>query len=275
MKKIKVGLCQMPVVDDKKINLRTAGEYVAKCAEQGADIVILPEMFCCPYSNDKFPEYAEPVEGYIWSSLADIAEKNHIYLVGGSMPEAWGDNNISNTSFVFDRAGNQLARHRKVHLFDINVPGGQYFMESDVFTAGNQVTTFKTEFGDFGLMICFDIRFAELSRLMASDGAKAIFVPAAFNMTTGPAHWELNFRGRALDNQLFMIGCAPARDYNSPYVSYGNSIITAPWGDIQCRMEDTEGVLVEEIDLDMTRQVRDRLPIIKGLRTDMYSTKLI
>lgn len=150
------------------------------------------------------------------------------------MPEEDGEK-IYNTSFVFDRSGNQIVRHRKMHLFDIRVDGGQSFCESDTFSAGEDITVFDTEFGKMGLIICFDIRFPELTRLEAFKGAQAVFVPAAFNMTTGPAHWELSFRARALDNQVFMVGCAPARDENAFYVSYANSIVTGPWGDVLAR----------------------------------------
>lgn len=111
---------------------------------------------------------------------------------------------------VIKVAALQIGKHRKAHLFDIDIKGGQRFRESDTLTPGNTDTVFETEFGRMGVMICFDIRFPELARMMVNDGARAIFVPAAFNMTTGPAHWELTFRARALDNQIYMVGCAPA-----------------------------------------------------------------
>ena len=114
------------------------------------------------------------------------------------MPEKDAEGNVYNTSYIFDREGKQIGKHRKVYLFDIDVKGGQTFKESDTLTAGDSDTVFDTEFGKIGVMLCFDIRFPELSRMMVNDGAKVIFVPAAFNMTTGPAHWELSFRTRAL-----------------------------------------------------------------------------
>ncbi len=131
---------------------------------------------------------------------------------------------------VFDNKGVLIAKHRKVHLFDIDVKGGVTFKESDTLTAGNKITLFNTPWGKLGVMICYDIRFPELSRIMAVKGAKIIFTPAAFNMTTGPAHWDTLFKSRALDNQVYMVGVAPARDENSNYISYGNSLIASLGG---------------------------------------------
>ena len=152
--------------------------------------------------------------------MSDYARKYHIYLIAGSMPEADDVGKVYNTSYIFDRDGKQIGKHRKAHLFDINVKNGQHFKESDTLTSGDHATVFDTEFGKMGVMICYDIRFPEFARTMALDGARMIFVPAAFNMTTGPAHWELTFRARALDNQIYMLGCAPARDIQAGYISW-------------------------------------------------------
>lgn len=266
---MKIALVQMPVVDDKKQNLDTAADYVRTAAENGAQLVMLPEMFCCPYSNRFFPRYAEDANALIGTTLSRIAKENRVVLVGGSMPERDGDR-IYNTSFVFDESGAPLARHRKMHLFDIDVKGGQSFRESDTFMPGRDVTVFDCSLGRFGLMICFDIRFPELSRLMSLDGAEMILVPAAFNMTTGPAHWELSFRQRALDNQLFMAGCAPARDENGVYVSYANSIVTGPWGDVLARAGEEAGILYADVDLTENQRIREQLPLLKARRTDLY-----
>ena len=155
-------------------------------------------------------------------------------------------------------------------IFDINVRNGQYFKESDTLTSGDHATVFDTEFGKMGVMICYDIRFPEFARTMALDGARMIFVPAAFNMTTGPAHWELTFRARALDNQIYMLGCAPARDTQAGYISWGHSIVTDPWGQVMKQLDEKEGILIEEIDLDREDQIREQLPLLKHRKSEMY-----
>lgn len=197
---IKTAILQTHVYTDKFCNITQAAELLASPELQGIDLAVLPEMFCCPYENKYFPEYAEIEGGDTWEKCSRLAAEYGIYLVAGSMPERDEAGNIYNTSYVFDRNGHQIGKHRKMHLFDIDVKGGQYFKESDTLTPGDQVTVFDTEFGKMGLCICYDFRFPELARLMVDEGAQVIIVPAAFNMTTGPLHWELMFRQRAVDN---------------------------------------------------------------------------
>lgn len=270
MEKIKIAAIQMPTVADKMENVRTVKTYLEKIKDENPDFVILPEMFCCPYQTENFPIYAEKEGGPVWQQLSGYAKQYGIYLIGGSMPEKDAEGNVYNTSYIFDREGKQIGKHRKVHLFDIDVKGGQTFKESDTLTAGDIDTVFDTEFGKIGVMLCFDIRFPELSRMMVNDGAKVIFVPAAFNMTTGPAHWELSFRTRALDNQIYMVGCAPARDVSAGYISWGHSIVTDPWGRVTGMLDENEGILLAELDMDYEEQVREELPLLKSRRKDMY-----
>ena len=270
MEKIKIAAIQMSTVADKMENVRTVKAYLEKIKDENPDFVILPEMFCCPYQTENFPIYAEKEGGPVWQQLSGYAKQYGIYLIGGSMPEKDAEGNVYNTSYIFDREGKQIGKHRKVHLFDIDVKGGQTFKESDTLTAGDSDTVFDTEFGKIGVMICFDIRFPELSRMMVNDGAKVIFVPAAFNMTTGPAHWELSFRTRALDNQIYMVGCAPARDVSAGYISWGHSIVTDPWGRVIDMLDEKKGILLAELDMDYEEQVREELPLLKSRRKDMY-----
>lgn len=270
MEKIKIAAIQMSTVADKMENVRTVKTYLEKIKDENPDFVILPEMFCCPYQTENFPIYAEKEGGPVWQQLSGYAKQYGIYLIGGSMPEKDAEGNVYNTSYIFDREGKQIGKHRKVHLFDIDVKGGQTFKESDTLTAGDRETVFDTEFGKMGVMLCFDIRFPELSRMMVNDGAKVIFVPAAFNMTTGPAHWELSFRTRALDNQIYMVGCAPARDITAGYISWGHSIVTNPWGRVTGMLDENEGILLAELDMDYEEQVREELPLLKSRRKDIY-----
>ena len=270
MEKIKIAAIQMSTVADKMENVRTVKAYLEKIKDENPDFVILPEMFCCPYQTENFPIYAEKEGGPVWQQLSGYAKQYGIYLIGGSMPEKDAEGNVYNTSYIFDREGKQIGKHRKVHLFDIDIKGGQTFKESDTLTAGDSDTVFDTEFGKMGVMLCFDIRFPELSRMMVNDGAKVIFVPAAFNMTTGPAHWELSFRTRVLDNQIYMVGCAPARDVSAGYISWGHSIVTDPWGRVIDMLDEKKGILLAELDMDYEEQVREELPLLKSRRKDMY-----
>lgn len=270
MNKFKAALLQTNVYDNKERNIENAIKLVEKVSKEGADIAVLPEMFCCPYDNSYFRKFSEEAGGPVYRAMSDAAKEASIYLVAGTIPEL-EDGKVYNTAYVFNKNGEQIARHRKMHLFDIDVKGGQYFKESDTFTPGRDVTVFETEFCKMGLAICYDIRFPELSRLMAAEGAEVIIYPAAFNMTTGPAHWELSFRARALDNQVYTIGVAPARDMKAPYHSYGNSIVASPWGNVLNRLDENSGYIIQEIDLDYVKKVREELPLLKHVRRDIYT----
>ena len=266
----KAAAIQMPTVADKMENLRAAERYLERLAAQKPDFVLLPEMFCCPYQTQNFPVYAEEEGGPAWEMMAGLAKTYGIYLIAGSIPERDDQGKIFNTSYVFDRQGKQIGKHRKAHLFDIDVKGGQQFKESDTLTPGNSDTVFDTEFGKMGVCICYDIRFPEMLRMTVNDGARMVFVPAAFNMTTGPAHWEISFRVRALDNQIYMLGCAPVRDSSTGYTSWGHSILTDPWGRVVKELDEKEGILLETIDLEHEDAVRQQLPLLKHRRQDLY-----
>ena len=269
---MRVALIQMPVTPDKQENISCACRAIRKAACNGADVAVLPEMFCCPYENSCFRVYGEEAGGPAQQALSALAGKLGLYIVGGSIPELEGDK-VYNTSYVYGRKGELLAKHRKVHLFDIDVQGGQRFMESDTLSPGNAITTFETEFGICGLCICFDLRFEELARCMCLRGAKVLFVPAAFNMTTGPAHWELLFRQRAVDNQCFTVGVSPARDETASYVAYGNSLAVDPWGTVLCRAGAEETILYADLDIGRLEAVRAQLPFLSARRTDLYEVR--
>ncbi|MTI68905.1 MAG: carbon-nitrogen hydrolase family protein [Firmicutes bacterium] len=273
---LRVGLCQMQVKKDKLENIKKAENMIKNLANKGAKLIVLPEMFNCPYNNSNFEEYAEKYpNGKTIKKLSDIANRENVHIVGGSIPEKDEEGNIYNTSFIFDNNGKLLDRHRKMHLFDIDVEGGVTFKESDVLSPGNKVTVVDTPFGKIGIAICYDIRFPELTRLMVKKGARIVIIPAAFNMTTGPAHWELTFKARALDNQIYMLATAPARDVNASYHSYGNSLIVNPWGDVISRLDEKEGTIIKDLDLNKIDKIRNQLPLLKHLRKDLYKIKEI
>ncbi len=269
MGKFNAALLQTKVYDDKEKNIENAVRLIERVSKEGADIAVLPEMFCCPYNSSLFRAYGENEGGAAYAAMSKAAAEYGIYVVAGTIPEL-EDGKVYNTSYAFDRKGTQIAKHRKMHLFDIDIEGGQYFKESDTLTPGMDVDVFDTEFCRMGLAICYDIRFPELARLMASEGAEVLIYPGAFNMTTGPAHWELSFRMRALDNQCYTIGVAPARDLEASYHSYGNSMVASPWGNVLSRMDEKEGYIIQEIDTDYVKKIRNELPLLKHIRKDIY-----
>ncbi len=270
MTKIKLALCQMNVLDDKKANLKKAGMMIAESVAKNADFIILPEMFNCPYSNDKFIEYGEEEQdSTTLNEISRLARDNEVYILAGSIPERQSDR-LYNTSYLFDKTGCIIAKHRKMHLFDIDVKDKITFKESDVLTAGDDFTIADTEFGKIGIGICYDVRFVELARIMVENGALILFYPGAFNQTTGPAHWELLFRSRALDNQAFCVGVAPALNMDASYHSYGHSIVANPWGEVVTQAGEKEELVICDIDLNEIKKVRQELPILKNKREDLY-----
>lgn len=264
-----LALCQMKVVMDKKQNLAAAESMIRDAAGKGADVIALPEMFNCPYSNQYFREYAEEENGETVSFLSSLARELKIYLVGGSIPEL-ADGNVYNTSFSFNKEGEQIGKHRKMHLFDIDVKGGIRFMESETLTPGETVTILDTEFCKIGVGICYDVRFPELFRKMTLAGAKLVILPGAFNMTTGPAHWELTMRARALDNQIYFAAVSPARDIEGPYQAYGNSCVASPWGEFCSKTDSRESIIYAKIDLNYVEEIRNQLPLLKHRRPALY-----
>ncbi len=269
---LRIAQVQMSVTRNKDENIHRAARMIRQAAEQGAELAMLPEMFCCPYENAAFRPYGEAEGGPAQQALSALAGELGIWIVGGSVPELENEK-VYNTSYVYDSSGRQVARHRKMHLFDIDVEGGQRFMESDTLSPGNEVTVFDTPWGRMGLCICFDLRFEELSRLMTLQGAQIILTPAAFNMTTGPAHWELLFRQRAVDNQLFTVGTSPARDEAGSYVAWGHSIVCDPWGSVIRQCGAGEELAVTDLDLTRIAAVRRQLPILSARRTDVYQLR--
>lgn len=270
MKNVKVAICQMKVVNDKEANLKKAEGMLKNASEKGVDIAVLPEMFNCPYNNKYFPEYAEEYTGKTTDFLSNLAKELNIYIVGGSIPEKEGDK-IYNTSYIFDKDGKLIGRHRKMHLFDIDVKDGITFRESDTLSPGNDITVFETEYCKIGVAICYDMRFPELMRLMVLKGAKIIIVPAAFNMTTGPAHWHIIAKSRALDNQVYFIAASPSRNLDSPYIAYGHSLIVDPWGNVVAEADENESVIIKELNLMKVKKIREELPLLKHRRVDLYN----
>ena len=175
-----------------------------------------------------------------------------------------------NTSVIFNPEGEILAKHRKVHLFDIDVPGKITFKESDTLSAGDSITVFDTPYCKIGVGICYDIRFPELSMLMKEKGAKMLVFPGAFNLTTGPAHWELLQRGRAVDNQLYVAAASPARGPEGGYQAWGHSTVISPWGEVVATCGHSEAIVTAEIEMEKVDEMRRNIPTTSQTRHDLY-----
>ena len=292
---IRIALCQMNVVDNKDENIKKAIQMIKESKQQGADLAVLPEMFNCPYENEKFVEYGEELnDSKTLKEIAKVAKEENIHVLAGSIPEHEISESVDNgnkknkndaenkddekeikkslynTAVFFNNKGEILGKHRKMHLFDIDVKGKIYFKESDTLSPGNEFTIIKTDLATIGIGICYDIRFVELSRILALNGAEILIFPGAFNLTTGPAHWEILFRSRALDNQVYAIGVAPALDKDASYNSYGHSIAVNPWGEVIEKLDYEEDLRIVEIDLDEISRIREEIPVLKNRRTDLY-----
>jgi omega-amidase len=266
----KMAVCQMNVVDDKELNLDKANKMISEASKNGAELVVLPEMFNCPYDTSKFQAYAESINNSITlKSVSNAAADGGVYLIAGSIPELL-DGKLYNSSFIFDMNGKVIKIHRKMHLFDINLPNEITFKESDIITAGNNITVFETDLAKIGVAICYDMRFPELFRLMTIKGAELFVVPGAFNMTTGPAHWETTIRARAIDNQTYMAVASPSQNIDMAYIAYGHSMVVDPWGNIIAKAGEDEEIIYATIDKDYIYKVRNELPLLKNRRTDIY-----
>ncbi|KAJ1687313.1 hypothetical protein LUZ63_018703 [Rhynchospora breviuscula] len=272
--KFMIALCQLSVTSDKPRNIQHARKAIEEAAGKGAQLIVLPEVWNSPYLSDSFPVYAEDIEAGgdaapSFSMLSEAAKQLKVTIVGGSIPERCGDH-LYNTCCVFGTDGQLMGKHRKIHLFDIDIPGKITFMESKTLTAGQTPTIVDTEVGRIGIGICYDIRFQELAMLYAARGAHLLCYPGAFNMTTGPLHWELLQRARAADNQLYVATCSPARDTSAGYIAWGHSTVVGPFGEVLATTEHEETIIVTEMDYSLLEQRRTHLPLGKQRRADLY-----
>lgn len=288
---VKLACVQLASGSDKAANLAHAAAKVREAAAAGAKIVVLPECFNSPYGCDHFPSYAEtllpspPTEAQSPSfhALSAMARDNAVYLIGGSIPELVTTTTTTegtheepkktyyNTSLTFDPSGTLLATHRKIHLFDISIPGKITFRESDVLSPGDTLTLVDLPpYGRVAVAICYDVRFPELATIAARRGAFALVYPGAFNLTTGPLHWKLLGQARAVDNQCYVALCSPARDMSAGYHAWGHSLVVDPMAQVLGEAGEGEEVVVAELDGDKIEEARKGIPLRDQRRFDVY-----
>ena len=266
---MRVAMCQMRSGDDVEANLAEAERLLAEAADGGANLAILPEVFAYLGSSKRIPEVAEPLDGPIAGRLAAVARERSMWIVGGSIHERDGDR-VFNTSPLFDRAGQLVASYRKIHLFDVELPDQPPFRESASFTAGDDLVTYPTEQARVGLSICYDLRFPELFRGLATLGTEVVTLPSQFQFTTGEAHWHVLVRARAIENQCFVVAVGQWGSYGPPEDgrrSFGHSLAVDPWGRVLAEAsEEGTGVTFADLDLTELRRVRSILPALQHRR---------
>ncbi len=254
---------QMLASSDKAANLDEARRWVRAAASKGARVIALPEVFIWRGHKSDERNSAEPIPGPTSRELAALARELGIYLLGGSiLEEIPGSEKSYNTSLLFGPQGNLLASYRKIHLFDVDLAQGVSVRESDTRAFGKGLVVAETEHCLMGLTICYDVRFPELYRGLASQGAQLFFVPSAFTAYTGKAHWEPLLRARAIENQVYVVAPGQYGKSTKSFETHGHSMIVDPWGKILGELADGPGIVTGEIDLDYIAKVRTELPAL-------------
>jgi predicted amidohydrolase len=268
---LRVACVQLTSRADKAANLEKTEPLVAKAAATGADIVVLPEKWNAIGNPEQLHAAAETLEdGESVRAMAGWAKTHGITLVGGSITEQReGREKLSNTSVVFDPEGSIVGLYRKIHMFDVEV-GGLVYRESDAEEPGDEPVLVEAEGWPLGLTVCYDVRFPELYRILALEGAELVTVPAHFTLYTGKDHWELLLRARAVENQYYVAAAAQIGETLPGRLSYGRSLIADPWGIVLAVAPDEETVISAEIERARLEEVRARLPSLASRQASAY-----
>jgi deaminated glutathione amidase len=265
---MKIGLVQLNSVADKAANLSQAEAIIGSVVRAGADLIMLPENFNHRGTDEEHAAAAEPIPGPGSDWARDLARKHGVFLHLGSLLEQRGPQRF-NTSVVFDPDGREVARYSKIHLFDVELPDGTLYRESDAVLPGDRLVTFDGAGVTFGLAICYDLRFPELFRALADRGAQVLLLPAAFTIPTGISHWEPLLRARAIENGCYV---AAAGQWGPSAVGrpcYGHSMVVDPWGTVVAQCGERVGFVTAEIDLDYLCAGRSRMPVLEHRRPDL------
>ena len=268
--RFQVAAVQMTSTDDVEANLAQATRWIRRAAAEGARLVALPENFACLRAEGDRIDFRTDLDGDLVTRMAAEARAAGIHLLLGSIPERIPRSpRIHNTSILLGPDGKRLAVYRKMHLFDIDIPGGVTLIESKTVKPGDRPVGVETSLGRFGLSICYDLRFPELYRRLAFDGAQVLFVPAAFTAYTGPHHWLPLLRARAIENQCWVVAPAQVGWHGANRQSHGETVIIDPWGVVVARKPKGRGLVRAEIDLRHVDRVRRGLPCLKHTRRSL------
>src|SRR6204780_1276028 len=265
---MKISLIQMNSINDKAANIAQARALIERAvAEESPDWVLLPEQFdwAGGAKGDKARNSETLPGGPAYTMAQELAAKYHIFVHAGSIMERIeGDERIHNTSVVFNRQGDEIARYRKIHLFDVTTPDGASYRESATVKAGDQVVTYDCEGVTVGCSICYDLRFPDLFQALAEKGAQIIALPAAFTLQTGKDHWEVLLRARAIETQTYLCASAQTGSFsvgNEQRATYGHSLVADPWGHVVAKASDGIGLVSTRIDPAIVAKVRGMIPV--------------
>ena len=280
--RMRVAAIQMTSTADQASNLRQAEGLLAEAAAAHAALAALPENFSCLRSEGDPPPTPEPFAppgdegggGGVTGWLREQARRHEMWILGGTVPESLpsgaGDARVYNTSPLVDPSGRVTARYRKIHLFDVAIPGGPIHEESKTVAPGEALVLASTPFGPAGLSVCYDLRFPELYRALALRGARILFVPSAFTAHTGKDHWEPLLRARAIENGCYVVAPAQVGRHSPTRASHGHAMIIDPWGTILAEAPDGPGVVLADLDSEVIEGVRRALPTLAHVRTDLF-----
>ncbi|XP_049355112.1 deaminated glutathione amidase, chloroplastic/cytosolic [Solanum verrucosum] len=265
---VRIAAAQMTSVNNLAVNFATCSRLVREAASAGAKLLCFPENFS--FVGDLEGEslkIAEPLDGPIMKGYCSLARESNIWLsLGGFQEKGSDDAHLRNTHVLIDDNGNIRSTYSKMHLFDVDVPGGAVYKESSFTEAGKDIVVVDSPFGRLGVTVCYDLRFPELyQQLRFNHDAQVLLVPAAFTMVTGQAHWEILLRARAIETQCYVIAAAQAGKHNDKRESYGDTLIIDPWGTIVGRLSDrsSTGITVADIDFSLIDSVRAKMPVSK------------
>ncbi|EPG73332.1 hydrolase, carbon-nitrogen family [Leptospira fainei serovar Hurstbridge str. BUT 6] len=265
MAKYKAAVIQVNSNADPSANLTKAGELIRSAVDKGAKLVGLPENFPFLGSEKEKLERGEELQRLSENFLSQTSREHRIYLLGGGYPVPTQKGKVFNTASFYDPNGNKIFRYYKIHLFDTDPGDGVEYRESRSVEAGTEPSPifFSSDLGNISTVICYDLRFPELFRVLVSNGAEILFVPSAFTKLTGLAHWEPLLRARAIENFCYILAPAQTGSHETGRETYGHSMIVSPWGEILSESGVEEGIIYAEIDTDEVKKARKKIPSLK------------
>ncbi|MDZ7829613.1 MAG: carbon-nitrogen hydrolase family protein [Halofilum sp. (in: g-proteobacteria)] len=265
----RIAAVQMTSGPDVEANLADAGSLVSQAVSEGAGLVVLPENFGLigRRERDKLAHVEADGTGPMQDFLAGTARDHGVWLVGGSVPlETGGGDRVRQSLLVYDDQGRRVARYDKIHLFDVELDNGETYRESGTIEPGDEVVSVDSPFGRLGLSVCYDLRFPELYRRLAEQGATVMLVPSAFTLATGRAHWEPLLRARAIENLAYVVAPAQVGIHNNKRETWGHAMVVDSWGGIVGECEDGPGTVVADLDPERLLNTRKKFPALEHRR---------